>query len=246
MTTLVVGASGATGKLLVTQLLERFEHVRVIVRSKESLPEAVLEHENITVINASILELTAAELAEYVSGCDAVVSCLGHNLTLKGMFGAPHKLVTEATRRLCNAVKANDPTTSVKFVLMNTTGNRNRDLDEPISFSQKCVITLIRLLLPPHADNETAADFLRVQIGQHDESIEWAVVRPDSLIDESQTSEYTVHESPTRSAIFDAGKTSRINVGSFMADLITNDTTWNDWKGKMPVLYNLVAEPALA
>jgi len=246
MTTLVVGASGATGKLLVTQLLERGEKVRVIVRSRDSLPKAVLEHQNITVIEASVLELNASELAQYASGCDAVASCLGHNLTLKGMFGAPHKLVTEATRRLCNAVKTNNPGTSVKFVLMNTTGNRNRDRDEPISLSEKCVIALIRLLVPPHADNESAADFLRAEIGQHNESIEWAVVRPDSLINNSQTSDYSVHESPTRSAIFDAGKTSRINVASFMAELITNDTTWNDWKGKMPVLYNLVVEPAVA
>lgn len=246
MTTLVVGASGATGKLLVTQLLDRGEQVRIIVRSTQSLPEAVRQHENISVIKASILDLSDSELAQHVSGCDAVASCLGHNLTLKGMFGAPHKLVTEATKRLCAAVKANDPTNAVKFVLMNTTGNRNRDLNEPISFSQKCVIALIRLLLPPHADNETAAEFLRVQIGQNDENIEWAVVRPDGLIDESQTSEITLHASPTRSAIFDAGQTSRINVGSFMAELITDDQTWNDWKGKMPVVYNLVAEPALA
>ena len=51
---------------------------------------------------------------------------------------------------------------------MNTTGNRNRDLNEPISLAQKCVIGLLRLLLPPHADNEDAADYLRTKIGQND------------------------------------------------------------------------------
>ena len=50
---------------------------------------------------------------------------------------------------------------------MNTTGNRNRDLPEPISFAQKCVIGLLRLLLPPHVDNEKAADFLRTEIAQN-------------------------------------------------------------------------------
>lgn len=45
--------------------------------------------------------------------------------------------------------------------------------------------------------------------------------------------------SPTRSAIFDTGETSRINVGWFMADLITDLHTWNEWKGKMTVIYNL-------
>jgi hypothetical protein len=43
---------------------------------------------------------------------------------------------------------------------MNTTGNRNRDLNEPISLRQKCVIVVLRLLLPSHVDNEKAADYL--------------------------------------------------------------------------------------
>lgn len=55
---------------------------------------------------------------------------------------------------------------------MNTTGNRNHDLDEPISFAQKCVIWLIRLLFPTHSDNEKAADYLRSQIGQDNKHIE--------------------------------------------------------------------------
>jgi len=68
--------------------------------------------------------------------------------------------------------------------------------------------------------------------------IEWAAVRPDNLTDENGVTDYEVHPSPTRSAIFDAGLTSRINVGHFMADLIMDDDTWNKWKGKMPVIYN--------
>ena len=246
MTILVAGASGATGKLLVEQLLERGEKVRIIVRSTENLPKKVTSDNNLSVIYASILDLSDVELAEHVSDCDAVVSCLGHNLTFKGMFGAPRRLVTDATRRLCRAVKANNPKAPVKFVLMNTTGNRNRNLNEKISFGQTCVIGLLRLLLPPHADNEEAADYLRTVIGQCDRAIEWTAVRPDGLIDESEISEFTLHPSPTRSAIFDAGVTSRINVGCFMADLISEDQTWNEWKGQMPVIYNLMHETALA
>jgi hypothetical protein len=58
------------------------------------------------------------------------------------------------------------------------------------------------------------------------------------LIDEAETTEFSVHSSPIRSAIFDAGKTSRINVGCFMADLIGDETVWKQWIGKMPVIYN--------
>jgi hypothetical protein len=120
---------------------------------------------------------------------------------------------------------------------MNTTGNSNRYLDEPISSGQKLVIGLLRLILPPHVDNENAADYLRINIGQSNNFIEWVAVRPDGLVNEEVT-EYELHPSPTRSAIFDAGKISRINIGNFMARLITDNDLWSKWQGKMPVVYN--------
>jgi len=238
MTTLVVGATGATGRFLVQQLLERDTHVKVIVRSPDRLPDEVRNHSNLSMIHASLLDLSGDALIQHIAGCDAVASCLGHNVTFKGMYGQPRRLVTDATRRLCEAIKANNPDQPVKYVLMNTAGNSNRDLDERVSSAQRVVVGLIRLLVPPHADNEAAADYLRVQVGQNDAVIEWAVVRPDSLIDESNVTAYTLHPSPTRSAIFDPGKTSRINVAHFMADLITNPEIWDRWKGQMPVIYN--------
>jgi len=238
MTILVAGATGATGRLLVEQLLDRGHRVKAIVRSPEKLPERIRPHDRLTVIHAGILDLRDAEMTRHVEGCDAIASCLGHNLSFKGLFGPPRRLVTDATRRLCDAVKANHPEKKIRYVLMNTVGNRNRDLREPVSLGQRVVIGLLRLLLPPHADNEQAADYLRTGIGQNAPAIEWAAVRPDSLIDEEKVTGYEVYPSPIRSAIFNPGKTSRINVSHFMADLITEDLVWQKWKGQMPVIYN--------
>ncbi len=238
MTTLIVGASGATGRLLVEELLNRGQKVKIIVRSPDSLSNTVKNHENLSIIQANILDLSDTEMAEIVKGCNAVASCLGHNLTFKGIFGRPRRLVTDATSRLCDAIRANNPQKPVKFLLMNTTGNSNRDLNEQISFGQKCVIGLLRLVLPPHVDNERAADYLRTQVGQNDPVIQWAAIRPDGLIDEAEATKYELHKSPIRSAIFDAGSTSRINVAHFMANLISVDTSWQMWKGQMPVIYN--------
>jgi putative NADH-flavin reductase len=237
MTVLVVGASGATGRLVVEQLLKRGQKVKAILRSPERFPE-FMNRKDLTVIQASVLKLSDDQLKNHVLNCQAVVSCLGHNITFKGIYGQPHKLVTDATRRLCKAIEANKPGSACKYVLMNTTGNRNRDLNEPISVAQKFVITVLRLLLPPHVDNEKAADFLRIKM-KNNKWVEWTAVRPDGLIDQNQTSPYEIHPSPTRSAIFNAGKTSRINVAHFMAELITNNETWNKWKGQMPVIYNV-------
>lgn len=238
MELLVVGATGATGRLLVQQLLHRGHRVRAVVRSPDTLPEALRDRDNLSVIGASVLDLSDIEMARHVEGCAAVASCLGHNLSLKGIYGRPRRLVTDATCRLCNAIKANRPETPVKFVLMNTAGNRNHDLDERVSFGERTALGLLRVLLPPQVDNEKAAEYLRVEIGRDDQEVEWVAVRPDTLVDLTEVTEYEAHSSPTRSALFNPGRTSRVNVAHFMADLITDQDTWNRWKGQMPVIYN--------
>lgn len=237
---LVVGASGATGRLLVKQLLDRDIEVNAIVRSTENFPVELKDSGALNLIKANLLDLTDEELRQTTKGCEAILSCLGHNLTWKGIYGNPRRLVRDAVMQLTKAAKENNPDKPVRFILMNTTGNRNRDLNEPIPFGNRIVIGLLRLLLPPHPDNEQAADYLRTEIGQSDPKIEWVAVRPDNLIDETEVTEYEVYPSPIRNPIFSSGKTSRINVGNFMAILAIEDDIWSLWKGRMPVIYNMV------
>ena len=63
-------------------------------------------------------------------------------------------------------------------------------------------------------------------------------VRPDTLINEDNVTEYEIYASPIRSALSNPGKASRINVGHFMAKLIIDNDLWSKWKGQMPVIYN--------
>ena len=118
MTVLVVGASGATGSKLVEQLLIKKHKVKVIVRSPGKLPESWKINDNLQIISASVLKLSDTEMRTIVSDCHAVASCLGHNLTFKGMYGQPRRLVTDATRRLCNAITSNHLERTTKFLLM--------------------------------------------------------------------------------------------------------------------------------
>lgn len=238
MTILVAGASGATGKRLVEQLIKTGQNVKIIVRPTGKIPDAWTDHPQISIIRANISEIGPKEMADHLKDCRAVASCLGHNLTLRGIYGKPRRLVFNAVRTLCDAIRQNSPQKPVRFVLMNTTGNRNRDADQPRPLGEKLVIGLVRALVPPHPDNEKAAEHLRTAIGKNNPFIEWAAVRPDSLIEKEEVTEYTLHASPTRSPIFDPGKTSRINVADFMARLITEDDLWDQWKGQMPVIYN--------
>ena len=102
--------------------------------------ESIKSNRNVTIIQASILDLSVAELNEYVKGCNAIASCLGHNMSIQGIFGKPRKLVTDATKRLCSAINEGEPKSTVKYILMNTVGNRNRDLPEKISICKGIVV----------------------------------------------------------------------------------------------------------
>lgn len=174
------------------------------------MPKSWGEDKNLEIITASILELKEKELIKYTSNCDAVASCLWHNITFKGIYGQPRKLVTDATKRLCNTIKNHEPNSPIKYVLMNISGNSNRDLNEPNSFAQKFVIGILRLLLPPHVDNEKATDYLRTEIGQNNGYIEWVVVRPDGLINEKEVTEYGKGQMPV---IY--SKTSLLNLKKY-------------------------------
>ncbi|MCP5011522.1 MAG: SDR family oxidoreductase, partial [Aestuariibacter sp.] len=101
MTILVVGATGMTGRLVVEQLLEKGHKVRVIVRSPDNYSAEVLKNPNLAIVEAAILDLSDEVLADLVANCHAVVSCLGHVMDFRGLFGNPRRLCTDAAQRLC-------------------------------------------------------------------------------------------------------------------------------------------------
>jgi hypothetical protein len=90
-------------------------------------------------------------------------------------------------------------------------------------------------------DNQRAADFLLEEIGPNNAFVEWAVVRPDSLL-EGKVSEYTLPEGLVNS-LFAPGSTNMANVAHIMCELVTNPKTWSDWKGKLPVIINTSSKP---
>lgn len=235
---LVVGASGATGRLLTQILLEKNNKVIGIVRNKNSLSLLKNLHSNLQVVEAEVSNLSVSDFAIMLKECNSALSCLGHNLTFKGMFGHPRRLVANTIEKITLAIEKNNLESVTKVILMNTNGNSNRDIPEKPPFSQRLVVGILRLLLPPHIDNENAADYLRLNVKSNHKNIEWAAVRPDSLIDEDHVTPFDVYTSPIRNAIFDSVPTSRINVAEFMSELACNNEIWLKWKGKMPVIYN--------
>jgi len=233
MKVLVLGASGATGRLVVSQLVERKIEVRALVRTSAKVPDSLRSQAFVELVTGSIDDFDQAQIHALLKDCDAAICCLGHTITFKGMFGSPRKLVTHAVQRITDQMQA-----SQKFILMSTTAYTDGSRGEKNSRGESIVFSLLKVLLPPHRDNMLAADHLVYRIGET-QAFSWVAVRPDSLIDEAHVTAYELCEQKKRSPLFNPGKASRINVAHFMAELVQDGRVWERWKGRMPVLYNL-------
>ena len=232
---LVVGATGATGRRVVEQLLERNQQVKVMVRSKEKILS--LQNSNLTIVESSVLNLSSDELAAHVKDCESVVCCLGHTISFSGMYGKPRYLVRDSISRLCDAVIANGSSKKTKFILMNSNGADNPDGSDPRrSFGDRMVLALVRLLVPPHRDNEASGVYLSKTIGSQNPLVEWVAVRPGNLTDDEHVHPYELTASSPVSAIFGDGSISGPSVAASMVELLTNEETWNTWKFKFPVV----------
>jgi uncharacterized protein YijF (DUF1287 family) len=82
-----------------------------------------------------------------------------------------------------------------------------------------------------------AGDLLVEQKGS-ETTLEWVAVRPDSLIDKSEVEDYELFATRQRNPLSNPGKTSRIQVAHFMAELLVKDELWQQWKYKTPVIYS--------
>lgn len=237
ITVLLLGGTGRTGGRVLLQLLERGVGVRAIVRSAQRLPEKMPPHAALTLVEADLLSLPHDTLMSQLSGCDAVVSCLGHTMDIRGIFGPPHDLVTRATERVCQAIAELQPPTPIKFILMSSVSvNRPKRLDTRRGLIERTVMSILRGLVPPARDNQAAADFLCGEVGQADPFLQWVTVRPDSLV-EGELSGYSLHEGLV-SSLARPNQSSMANVAHFMCDLVTERRVWDEWKGRLPVIVN--------
>lgn len=235
MKTLVLGASGATGKLVVAQLLDQNIPAKILIRESATIPDKFIKNENIEIIKGNVHGFSLEEIQELITDCDSIVCCLGHNISFKGLFGKPRRLVADTVEKITAAIQASN--SPKKFILMSTTAYTNKYQGETNTLLEKLVFKLLEFILPPHKDNILATNHLIYKLG-NSKMVEWVALRPDSLIDEDTKSEYKLFESKIRSPLHNAGKTSRINVAHFMVDLASNKGSWEKWKHKTPVIYN--------
>jgi len=264
--TLVVGATGKTGRYVVQFLLDQSptSHVKVLCRDATKMKNLLSKKDNdeddnvslshrLTIVEGSILKLTMEELEDLTKDCSNVVSCLGHN----GMWGKEDRfLVSDSVARLTSVLQSTTTTTTTtakKFVLMASEGCAVPG-DDPRGFWDGLLLSLIRWLVPPHVDNELACAHLLLQqqskVSSSPLPPEWVIVRPCDLVNDNvdttttttttttkkKTNKYVLHSKPT-GRLFGSGTVSRASVAQFMTDLILNPQLWEDYKYQAPVIH---------
>lgn len=158
-------------------------------------------------------------------------------MSLRGVLGPPHDLVTCATARLCRAIRDSQPAAPVKYILMSSVSVNHPGAPEARRGTlEKMLLWVLRGLVPPSRDNQQAADFLHGEIGAGNPHVQWVVVRPDTLL-EGDASAYSLHEYLV-SSLFKPDRTHMANVASFLCDLATDAATWDRWAGRLPVIVN--------
>ncbi len=232
---LILGATGRTGGQALVQLLQRRIAVRAVVRSADRLPAGVVDDPLLEVIEADILAMPLGDLVEALDGCDTVISCLGHTISARGLFGAPHRLVEGAIRRVHEALGVRPPAAPVRLALMSSVSvNLPEHADTRRRRGERAYLRGLGLILPPVRDNQGAADLLALEVGPTSPLLQWVAVRPDTLVG-GEVAEYALHDTLVAS-IFRPDHTRMSQVALFMCELVADDATWQRWAGRMPVI----------
>jgi NAD(P)H-binding len=272
-TTLVVGATGATGRHVVRQLLEQQQQaprrgiagvamVICLVRSRTDLLQALEVTTcpaGLLIYEGTVLELSDEKLQPLIENVDAIVSCLGHNLSIAGIWGSPRRLVTDSIQRLVQACQQRrdkekelgKKKTPIKLLLMSSDGVYIPNIDNPrTSWSGKFAFCLLRCLLPPHADNEAAASYLlslpKPEDNDENLLIRWVMVRPTELLHEETASAFQLFDQPPPGGVLfgNTNFVSRINVATFMVQLLTDENLFQHYQFTCPVIHNKKDETA--
>ena len=257
---LVVGVTDLTGILVIQTLLrQEGPTVKVLVQTKETLQQLLQQQkeqqqegggegsdletmldkykDRLSVTEASIFDRTDEQLRELCHDCQAIVCCHVPLLGVQDIFGQHVRyLVTETTRRFTTVM-----TKECKYILQSSEGVADPRIDPVPNLPDRVALSLIRTLVPPHADQEQAAWYLVEHV--HDIH-HWCVVRPTDLIT-AEVSDYELLDCQKIESLFGSrGTATRANVADFIAELITNAETWGRYNHKMPVLYDKKQEPA--
>jgi putative NADH-flavin reductase len=190
----VFGATGGTGRRLITQALAADYDVRALTRSQAKLPPS----EQITAIEGNVLDPGA--VSETVENTDAVVCLLGRTPN------NPPDVVSRGTR---NIIEAMDDRPVSRLLVLTSMG---------LGSSSETVPWYVRIA------NATALHDLMADKARQEElvmqsDLDWTIVRPGGLTDTPRTGEY-VHGVDIDAS---ARPISRADVADFLLQIVQED-----------------------
>lgn len=205
----IVGASGATGLLVVDQALARGWEVTALVRRAGALDERT----GLSVVVGDPLD--PAEAAAGIGAADAVVSVIGWRRRLRGP--STTTVYSRCARALTSAVAERR---TGRVVFCTSAGVEPHDPGEPWPYRH---IVKPLWLAPGYDDMRRAEDVVRAA------AVEWVLVRPVRLSNGPPTGRTVVSERfrPPHAAFL-----SRADLAAFLLDQVVAD----HWLGGTPTI----------
>jgi uncharacterized protein YbjT (DUF2867 family) len=197
---LVVGATGGTGRALVTQALERGFDVTAFVRDRTRL---AIDHPRLTVAEGDVLD--PGTVAAAMRGQDAVVCALGHKRYLY-----PTRILSDGTRNILAAME----THAVRRLVCETSlgiGDSAGRLGLFYTFG------IIPFVLPFYFWDKTRQERAIAASG-----VEWVIVRPGVLTQAAPRGRY--QRGRHVGSFFTTVRIARSDVAHFMLDQLESDT----------------------
>lgn len=204
---LVLGATGGTGRLIVSQALARGHQVTALVRS----PEKARDLKGARLVVGDVRDEKA--LREALKGQDAVVSALG---TPASPFREV-TLLSTATRTLVDAMKAEHVS---RLVCITGMGAGESAGHGGFVFDKLIFPLLLRRV---YADKDRQEAIVK------DSGLDWVLVRPTVLNDKPGRDAV---RALTELSSFHGGTISRADVATFVLDQLQADT----WLHRSPLI----------
>ena len=205
---LVLGATGGTGRQVVTQALDAGHDVTVLARDRSKVN---IQHDRLRVVDGDVKNNAA--LAAAMGGQDAVVSALG-----RGMSFASESLIEQAVPGILGTMQSQ----GVKRLMFTSA----MGVGESYSGSPLLAKIFFRTLLRGiYADKAIGEQMIR------NSRLEWTIAQPGRLTDGPLTKAYRVSE---RVPISGMASVSRADTAHFIVNRIGDETTF----GKTLVVAN--------
>lgn len=196
---LIIGATGGTGRQLVSQALERGYAVTALVRNPVKLQ---IDHPQLKVVQGDVLD--ASSVAAAMDGRDAVLSALGHK-----RFFYPTRILSEGTRNIVRAMEANNVS---RFVCQTSLGIGDGAWRMGVYYT----FFTIPVVLPFYFWDKTRQERIIAE-----SKVEWVIVRPGMLSNARGRGRY--RHGFQIGNYFWTVRISRADVAAFMLDQLESD-----------------------